>query len=371
MKKYDLLVIGGGIFGLYAALQASKRGMKVGVIEKDQTLFSRASLLNQSRLHNGYHYPRSMETAIKAATYYNRFCNDFHFAINNKFRHFYGVSSTGSKVSSNDFQKFCREVNIPLLPVDAENVFKAGAVEDAFEVTEYSFNPELIGRFLVEQVTSSGLIEVQLATRILAVEVLKDCYWCHLSNEVVVEATKVVNATYASTNEVNQMFGVAEIELMYELCEIVLCKTSTSFSSKGVTIIDGPFFSLIPFGGNGLHSLSSVVHTPHKVSHELLPAFDYQDGVLCSSRDLSNCNKCPNKPKSSWEQMFETARSYLDNDLSIGYESSLYAIKAILKNSEIDDARPTFIRKHHKDPAYYTVLSGKLNTIYEVDKIID
>ncbi len=38
--------------------------------------------------------------------------------------------------------------------------------------------------------------------------------------------------------------------------------------NTGITVMDGPFFSLMPFGQTGLHSLTSVTFTPHETSYD-------------------------------------------------------------------------------------------------------
>ncbi len=60
---YDYLVIGGGLFGSYAALYAAQLGYSVCLVEREDALFKKASVVNQARLHAGYHYPRSVATA--------------------------------------------------------------------------------------------------------------------------------------------------------------------------------------------------------------------------------------------------------------------------------------------------------------------
>lgn len=59
VKKYDFAIIGGGIFGIYAALYLSGKGLKVCVVEKEAELMKKASVVNQARLHSGYHYPEA------------------------------------------------------------------------------------------------------------------------------------------------------------------------------------------------------------------------------------------------------------------------------------------------------------------------
>ena len=69
MNDYDFIIIGGGLFGIYSALYLSKKNLKVCLIEKDNELLNRASKINQARLHQGYHYPRSISTALLANEY--------------------------------------------------------------------------------------------------------------------------------------------------------------------------------------------------------------------------------------------------------------------------------------------------------------
>ena len=90
---YDKIIIGAGLYGLYAALYSGKKGQKVLVIEKEQRPFLRATFINQARVHMGYHYPRSIYTAMKSAHYFNRFNEDFGFCVNSEFDQIYATSA--------------------------------------------------------------------------------------------------------------------------------------------------------------------------------------------------------------------------------------------------------------------------------------
>ena len=68
--------------------------------------------------------------------------------------------------------------------------------------------------------------------------------------------------------------------------------------------------------------------------------------------------------------MIQTAKKYLNKDIKIEYVKSLFTIKPILVASEIDDSRPTIIRQYSKNPDFYTVFSGKINTMYDLDEIL-
>ena len=57
--KFDKIIIGAGLYGLYAADVCAKKGERVLVLEYDKAPFMRATYINQARVHMGYHYPRS------------------------------------------------------------------------------------------------------------------------------------------------------------------------------------------------------------------------------------------------------------------------------------------------------------------------
>ena len=90
---YDKIIIGAGLYGLYAAYFCGKRGEKVLVLECETASFKRATYINQARVHMGYHYPRSISTAIKSANYFERFTKDYGFCILKEFDQIYATSS--------------------------------------------------------------------------------------------------------------------------------------------------------------------------------------------------------------------------------------------------------------------------------------
>lgn len=68
--------------------------------------------------------------------------------------------------------------------------------------------------------------------------------------------------------------------------------------------------------------------------------------------------------------MSSLARKYLNNDLEFEYSGSLFSMKPILKVSEIDDSRPTVIKQFSEKPTFVSVLSGKINTVYDLDEVL-
>jgi tRNA G37 N-methylase Trm5 len=69
--------------------------------------------------------------------------------------------------------------------------------------------------------------------------------------------------------------------------------------------------------------------------------------------------------------MNQLAMKYLKESINLNYVKSLYAVKAILKSSEITDSRPTIVKEFSKNPTFISVLSGKFNTMYDLDEILE
>src|SRR3989338_9244737 len=364
VQKVDCIIVGAGIFGLYAASLLVKKGQTVAIVDKSTRPFSRASATNQARVHNGYHYPRSYDTEEEVAHYYSRFIRDFNFAINNSFEQIYAIASSGSKTSAKDFVNFCERVNIPLKKINADRYFKRGSVEDAFRVQECSFDFTKIRDFLVDKVKNSA--RCYYGVDIKSVEKRNPSYVVALDNGICLSAPLVINASYAGINEVIDKFDQQFFNLKYELCEMALCEVSREFKNLGITIMDGDFFSIMPFGSSNLHVLTSVGHTPHDVSCSRFPTFkNHIDRSICEAHGVRECIVCSQKLKSAWNKMYSLSRSFLRLDFKIKYKDSKFELKALLKSSESDDSRPTIIKHHKKNPTFISVLSGKISTIYD------
>jgi hypothetical protein len=372
MENFDKVIIGAGIFGLYSALYTAERGQKVLVLEYDNEAFSRASYINQARVHNGYHYPRSLSTAISSAKYFEKFNKYFGFCVNEQFDKIYATSKSFSFTNAEAFKKFSEDSNILCEKVDSSSFLNTELIDGAFKTKEYSLDAKILKDFFIQELSKFKNAQIIYNSRLKSIDLLGRKYNITLKNKKTIETNFILNATYGSINQVLNIANKNLFDIKYELCEIVLCEVSKEFEAIGITIMDGPFFSLMPFGKSNLHSLSSVTFTPHKTSYESLPKFKCQEkNTNCSPKQLSNCNLCPQKPKTNWANMHQIAKKYLKQNIKIKYVKSLYAIKAILNSSEINDSRPTIIREHSADPYFYSVLSGKINTIFDLDKILD
>lgn len=392
LKCYDKIIIGAGLYGLYSARRCGLKGEKVLVLEYDPEPFMRATYINQARVHMGYHYPRSLSTAVKSAHYYRRFHEDFGFCIRSSFDQIYATSGQFSWTNAEQFQHFCEAAGIRCEEVPASQYFRPGACDGAFLTEEDTYDAKVLRDFYIRELSALPDVTVQYNARIQSIGLSADgaefeVYWNEASPGdslcLCSSAPFVLNATYASTNQVlNLLDGEAReairsaggtvepFGIKYELCEIILCKPSEKIRGVGLTVMDGPFFSIMPFGQTPYHSLTAVTFTPHVTSYDTEPHFSCQEGTGCSPGQLHNCNTCEHRPQTAWSYMSHLADKYLLPEYSYEYVKSLYSMKPILKSSEVDDSRPTAIRVNSSRPAFISVLSGKINTVYDLDEYL-
>ena len=104
-EQFDKIIIGAGLYGLYAADFCARMGQHVLVLEYDDAPFGRATYINQARVHMGYHYPRSLTTAVKSAGYFRRFAEDFGFCIHDQFQQIYATSDKFSWTNAEQDRK--------------------------------------------------------------------------------------------------------------------------------------------------------------------------------------------------------------------------------------------------------------------------
>lgn len=372
---YDKIIIGAGLYGLYSALFAARRGEKVLVLEYDSAPFKRATFINQARVHMGYHYPRSYSTAIKSANYFERFNDEYGFCIHSKFDQVYATASNFSWTNAEQFKKFCEQSNIRCDEIAVDKYFNEEQCDGAFLTEEYTYDAQILKKYFMEELATYSSVTIRYNARIDTITLKGDYYQINLLSKESYESSFVLNATYASTNQVLdkcEAFQDEKFQIKYELCEIILCEVNDKLKNTGITVMDGPFFSIMPFGKTGLHSLTSVTFTPHQTSYSSVPEFPCQDKVkeFCNRGQLGNCNDCPAKPDTAWSYMSNLANKYLKKDFDYTYSHSLFSMKPILKASEIDDSRPTVIKVHSSSPTFVSVLSGKINTVYDMDNIL-
>lgn len=362
MERWDALVIGGGFYGLYLAEVLAGRLGRVALCERGADLMGRASYANQARVHNGYHYPRSVLTALRSRVNFPRFVDEFRPAIDATFEKLYAISRQGSKVTAEQFAESMRRIGAPVEAArdEVKQLFDAALTEEVFLTREYAFDAVRLKRLMAERTRRAG-VEVRPETTVARV-------WPLPGGTVRVElrspgsdaeatAGMVVCCAYAQTNAVAAASGLPEIPLKHELAEMALVEVPEPLKGLGVTVMDGPFFSCMPFPPRGLHTLSHVRYTPHGHWYDGLPAEPH----LPAYEMFELAQK-----RTAFAHMVRDAARYLPALAGCDYRDSLWEVKTVLPRSETDDSRPILFRPDHGIPNYHVVMGGKIDNVYDV-----
>ncbi|MGZ9190328.1 MAG: D amino acid oxidase (DAO) family protein, partial [Nitrospira sp.] len=135
--------------------------------------------------------------------------------------------------------------------------------------------------------------------------------------------------------------------------EMALMQAPPVLAGLGVTVMDGPFFSMMPFPARGLHTLSHVRYTPHMHWIDQRGIDPYQK--------LSDYDRVTRV-----DRMVRDVGRYLPAVLETTYMDSLFEVKTVLVKNEGDDGRPILFETHAALPGFYSVLGGKIDNIYDV-----
>lgn len=368
MQHYDVAVIGGGFFGCSIALHLKRYVRNVVVIEKEDDIMLRASYNNQARVHGGYHYSRSLLTALRSRVSFADFVREYEDCVDSSFDKYYAVGRYFSKVSSRHFFQFCKRIgaDIDPAPANIRKLFNDNLIEDVFTVKEYAFNSLNLRKRIKRQLEAAG-IDVRIGTEAhklthddkkgITLELKKD------DTTETITATRVFNCGYAHINSINHRSGLPLVPLKHELTEMALVDVPDELRNVGITVMDGPFFSVMPFPPRGLHTLSHVRYTPHVEWHDTLGDNTWRDGHAFM-RD--------HPPRSSFARMVADAQRYVPAVGASTHVDSLWEVKTVLPSSEASDSRPIlFVGSHGNVPGYTCIMGGKIDNVQDVLREID
>jgi len=355
-QHYDALIVGGGFYGARAALLLRSMGSRVLLVEREADLLARASLRNQARVHNGYHYPRSILTSLRSRLNYARFLDEYPECVDRSFPHYYAIGRGASKITAAQFTEFCRRIDAPLAPAPSSvaALFDSSRIEAVFVTDECAFDAIRLRARLSADLAAAG-VEVMLDTEAVRVETRAGDTLVTLSaagDERTVIADLVVNATYSRLNVLLQASGAAPIPMKYELTELALVEPAAPLMGAAVTVMDGPFFSLMPYPSTGYFTLSHVRYTPH---------------CQWTEEQTSGGIEASAKRDSRFTHMVADAARYLPAMRGTRYVSSIFEVKTVMPRSEQDDSRPILLRRCAEHPAMVNVLGAKIDSAYDVE----
>jgi len=175
-----------------------------------------------------------------------------------------------------------------------------------------------------------------------------------------IDAALVLNCTYSRLNRLLDISGAATIPAKHELTEMALIEPPPALRGAAVTVMDGPFFSMMPYPPRGgLFTLSHVRYTPHCSWHDR------------PGEPIADAGNPTHWRASRYLHMIRDAERYLPSMRSARYVDSLWEVKTLMPRSEQDDSRPILLRRSEEHPGCLTVLGAKIDSVYDVEEALD
>lgn len=362
----DAVIIGGGFYGAAIAIYLAKqRGLKhIVLVERESALLTSASYNNQARVHNGYHYPRSFTTAYRSRVNLPHFVRDWPEAVKQDFTKLYAIARRNSKVTAKQFVRFCKEIGakIELADQSLRQQFEPRLIDEVFVVEECAFDSSKLASWAESELRACG-VDVRYETRVTAISKgehaqLKVAVREKDGSEAEIVSRYVFNCTYSGLNQFSGDFSGTRTHLKQKITEMALMRVPPVLKELGITVMDGPFFSMMPFPARGLHTLSHVRYTPHMHWNDQRGIDPYQklNDYECATRV---------------DRMVRDVGRYLPAVLDATYVDSLFEVKTVLVKNEGDDGRPILFEKHKELPGCYSILGGKIDNIYDALEKLD
>ncbi len=343
MKK-RIIIIGGGIHGLSCAMELSDLNHEIILIEKESKLFQGTSGATHNRAHMGYHYPRAENTVEECQKGLNLFKQRFKDVLIYPDGNYYVISKSNSMSSATQFESFCNKFHLPYEKTwPAKDLLDPDLISDSFLVPEPVFNVAALINIFDTYVKDKKIILKTQTTLLKGEKTPNNTFKISVNEKGVnknYEGDVVINATYAYSNNILKAFGLEHHMTPYHLQIVEVAVVQSSLKIPGLTIMDGPFISIMPYGKRRQQFL--VYDVEHSVNHQT------QGYFLDDSIPLS----------SNWDKMQQKGRSYFPFMDTLQYVKSLKAYRPIPLQDENKD-RSTKIDTYEDVSGFYSIREGK------------
>lgn len=338
-KKLKIAVVGGGIFGVTAAVKLAQEGYRVDLFEKENDILKAASGINQFRLHRGYHYPRSVRTIRDCIRAEAGFLKEYGQVVVSDDQHNYCIAKEGSLISHDDYVKVCDTFGLGFA-VARPALVNHDKIGISIKGDERRINPDALRNLCWRKLKSAGV-------RVKLKEAATDGKLKKYDFRVI--------ATYANINELIPQ--AEQCDYQFELCEKPVVRLPREFNKQCLVVMDGPFMCVDPLGSTGNFILGNVVHAIHQTNIGKKPEYDKK------FKSLLNKGIIHNPPVTNFKKFIESGAEFIPALAKAKHIGSMFTFRTVLPNKEKTDERPTVVNQI--DPKTITIFSGKIGNCVE------
>lgn len=351
-------IIGCGAFGAMTGLRLAAQGAKVTIFERRERPLMGASYNNQNRLHLGFHYPRDDETARQSIRGFERFRQEFAPCILGGFRNAYFIASQGSLVTPAQYLAFCERMGLRFEQIEPDRYDPVVRDVDLGILTdEVVYDSAILAGLMLERLRAAH-IEPQFGTRVTHIERTGGGFLLQPERGPARRFDAVVNCTYAEVNELTAQLGHAVQNYQYEYTMVPIIEWDRP--PVGVSIMDGPFMTVLPFGRTGSYLLYHVAHSV--IAEHVGPRMPdaWREKAAAPSSRVSGAEK--------FDQIQQACMRFVPALAGARLKGFLEGPRMVLANRHNTDTRPSIVRMH--EPGYVTAFTGKIDhCVWVADEI--
>jgi hypothetical protein len=323
-----IAVAGAGIYGATIAIRLAEAGHSVRLFDPLGILRA-TSVINQYRIHSGYHYPRSPETIAETLEARAEFTQAFAPAIVRNSRHYYAIPREGSVTPPELFEKVMAQYSLACRSVRPEWM-DFGFIDQCYEVDEQIYDPDTLREAVTSQIARLNIPFEKRAFR----------------TEERTGHDFVVWATYGLGPSLG-LFPNAK----YQVAEKILIQLPLALQHISLVIVDGPFTAFDPYGSSGKSLFGSAKNTNHWTTN------NPNDPIPEPFARMLN--------GSSWDKIDFSRFDAMRRDCMLGVPASEDAIYLgsrftvrVVENNPISDRRTLYVQE--TSPGEIHIFSGKV-----------
>jgi hypothetical protein len=321
-------VAGAGIYGATIAIRLAEQGHQVRLFDPLGILRA-TSVINQYRIHSGYHYPRSPETISETLEARAEFTQAFAPAIVRNSRHYYAIPKHGSVTPPDLFEKVMAQYKLACKSCRPDWM-DFGFIDKCYEVDEQIYDPDTLRDVVTARVSA---LNIPFEQRAFTPEMRNDYDFA-------------VWATYGLGPSLG-LFKNAK----YQVAEKILIQLPKALQHISLVVVDGPFTAFDPYGSSEQSLFGSAKNTNHWTTnnpHDTIPEpyAHMLNGPRWEPIDFSR-----------FEAMREDSMLAIPASRDAVYLGSRLTIR-VVENNPISDRRTLYVLE--TSPGEIHIFSGKV-----------
>jgi len=331
MMKYKILILGAGWYGCHLGLHLKEQGHDIKIYEKSNKIFNQASGKNQFRLHQGYHYPRSLKTIEEIKKNFFKFKKKYKKFITIPKQNIYCIARDHSLIDFGTYINILKSNNLPFKKMNL-NFLKN--IEGSVQVNEGVLQNSKIIRFFKNKIGKNITFKREI----------KDLSKIRQKFDFVIDCSNNTRQNYFKKS------------IKYVLTISFVYKKKSGKTAFPVTIMDGKLPSIYPYSDK--KNYFTLTHS----NYTHIKSFNSFEKLNQFKKNIKNIQI--NKRQKFAEKSIKCFYSNFDDIFS--YKSYFFSYKVLSKDKT--DQRPTF---HIRDKNILSLFSAKIANIFSAEEIVD